>query len=89
MTDVIMVTATVVMAIFSGLSWDVSRQIKRDGAARDSEVNNLLVKLTASILTAGKTAGDPPRATKLFIEQEKSLRESIEEAKKPLPPQGG
>ena len=89
MSEVIMVIATAVMAIFSALSWYVSWQLKRDGAARNAEVRDLFMKLAAGFMASVKTAGDPPIAARLFVEQEAALREAIENAKKPLPLHGG
>ena len=89
MSNVIMVIATAVMAIFSALSWYVSWQLKRDGAARDAEVRDLFMKLAAGVMASGKTAGEPPLAARLFVEHEAALREAIEKAKKPLPSHRG
>lgn len=85
MSEVLMVIATVVMAIFSGLSWRVSAQIKKDAVARDAEVRELIVKLTAGIMASGAAAGEGNIAAKLFIEHETALREAIEKSKHPLP----
>lgn len=87
MAESIMVIATVFMAIFSGLTWKVSRQIKKDGMSRDAEVRDLFIKLTAGVMAAGRAAADPPIAARLFVEHEAALREAIEKAKKPLTPQ--
>jgi len=88
MSEILMVIATVVIAIFAGFSWYTSIQIKKDRATRNAEVHNLFFNLTAAIMASGKTAGDPPTATRLFVEQEASLREAIEKTKKPFPSQG-
>jgi hypothetical protein len=66
MSEVLIVVATVVMAIFSGLSWYVSAQIKKDGAARDAEVRELIIKLTAGIMASGAAAGEGKIAAGLF-----------------------
>jgi len=84
MAEAIMVIATVFMALFSGLTWNVSRQIKKDGMSRDAEVHDLYIKLTAGIMASGRAAGDPPIAARLFVEHETALREAIEKAKRPL-----
>jgi hypothetical protein len=80
MAEVIMVIATAVMAIFSALTWYVSWQLKKDGVKRDAEVHNLFMKLTAGVMASGQTAGNPPIAARLFVDQEAALREAIEKA---------
>ena len=89
MSEGIMAIATVVMAIFAGLSWRVSRQLKKDGAMRDADVRFLFMKLVAGIMASGKTAGEPVLGAQLFVQHEEALLKAIENAKEPLPSQGG
>ena len=86
MSEVLMVIATLIMAIFSGLSWYVSVQIKKDGIARDAEVRELIIKLAAGVMASGAAAGDGRNAASLFVEHEATLREAIEKSRYPLPP---
>ena len=88
MSEIIMIAATVVMAIFAGLSYCLSRQIKKDGSIRDAEVRELFIKLTTGIMASGKTAGYPEPAARLFEQHEAALRKSFDKPKELLPPQG-
>uniref|UniRef100_A0A6M3XWN8 Holin n=1 Tax=viral metagenome TaxID=1070528 RepID=A0A6M3XWN8_9ZZZZ len=85
MGNVIMVIATAVMAIFSSLSWYLAWQLKKEGVARDIEIRELIIKLSASVVASGKAATDPKMASRLFLEHETTLRAAIAESKYPLP----
>lgn len=64
MGDFLMVLSTVAIAFFSGLTWNISKRIHESTEKRDSEVNDILLKLAASNLTAGVEKFD----VKLLIE---------------------
>lgn len=77
MSNILMVIATIVIAIFAGLSWYTTFQIKKDAEKRDNNINELFIKLTAGIMASGKTTGEPKMGARLFLQHEEAIRDAI------------
>ena len=69
--------ATVAIAVFSVLTWRVSRQIHRASLQRDKEVSELYLNLVTALVISGRTIGNPESAMNLFEEQRKQFREAF------------
>lgn len=83
--NVVMAAATVLMAVFSGLTWYLSREIKRDAARRADELDETILSMVIVISAAGAAAGEPDAAARLYEQHETALRERLNKPKKPLP----
>jgi nitrate reductase gamma subunit len=75
MNDIIMVIATVAIAIFSGISCLVAHRIHQSTQKRDKEINDILEKLIAATLASGQGAGYEKTMAGFFKDQLKALRE--------------
>jgi len=84
MSETLMVIATAVIAVFAGLSWYNSVQIKKDAIKKATETRELIIKLTAGIMASGKTVGEPKLAADLLVQHEDKLRDAIAKSKYPL-----
>lgn len=75
--NLIMVIATVVIAIFSGLSWFVAYRIHQSTQKRDEELQDILEKLIAATLASGPGLGEEKTMARGFKSQLKELREEL------------
>uniref|UniRef100_A0A6M3L0S8 Uncharacterized protein n=1 Tax=viral metagenome TaxID=1070528 RepID=A0A6M3L0S8_9ZZZZ len=75
MSETIIVIATVVIAIFSGISCLVAYQIHQSTQKRDKETKDILEKLIAATLASGPGVGLEDTMARCFKEQLKKLRE--------------
>jgi hypothetical protein len=75
MSNIIMVVATVAIAIFSGLSCLVAYRIHQSTQKRDGEIQEILDQLVAATLASGPGIGEEKTMARCFKEQLKELRE--------------
>ena len=73
-TNIIMAIATIVIAIFSGLSFFVAYRIHQSTQKRDEELQDILEKLIAATLASGPGIGEEKTMARCFKEQLKELR---------------
>lgn len=65
--------STVVIAIFSVLTWWVSRRIHQASIQREREMNKMYLNLASAIVSSGKGIGEPATSARLFNEQRDEL----------------
>lgn len=75
MSNVIMVIATAVIAIFSGLSYFVAHRIHQSTLKRDNEIKEVLQQLISATLVSGPGIGEAKTMARLFKEQLKEIKE--------------
>ena len=73
MSNVIMVIATVVIAIFSGVSCLVAYRIHQASIQRHKETDQMYHNLVSAIMASGKSFGEPKLAADLFGQQREEL----------------
>ena len=73
--------ATVVIAVFSWLTWRVSRSIHKASIQRDKEANEMYLNLVSAILASGKGLGEPELSASLFDQQKKELLQFFKKPK--------
>jgi prolipoprotein diacylglyceryltransferase len=66
--------ATVVIAIFSFMTWLASHRIRQASLLRDKEVNELYLNLVAAIIASSRLAGEGKLASSLFKSHKEELR---------------
>jgi len=74
MSDVLMVIATIFIAVFSGISCLVAYRIHQSTQKRDSEIKNILEQLVAATLASGPGIGESETMAKCFKEQLNAIR---------------
>ena len=77
MSETLMVIATIVIAIFSGVSCLVAYRIHQATSKRDNEIKNVLQQLISATLVSGPGIGEPETVTRLFTEQLKKIKELL------------
>ena len=75
MSNIIMVIATVVIAIFTGLSSFVAYRLHQSTQKRDEEIQDMVEKLIAATLASGPGVGEEKTMARCFKAQLKELRE--------------
>lgn len=70
--------ATVVIAVFSWLTWRVSRNIHNASIQRDKEASEMYLNLVSALLASGRGIGQPKLAASLFDQQKKELSQFFE-----------
>jgi hypothetical protein len=77
MSEIIIVIATVVMAISSSISCFVAYRIHQASLRRDREMTDLYVNIMASIIISGKFAGESQLSIRLLEDQKKELSKKL------------
>ena len=73
MSNILIVLATVVIAIFSALTWFASRRIHQSTQKKDKEIKIILKHLTAATLVGGRGVGYEKTMLNTFKEMLKEL----------------
>ena len=74
-TEVLMASATLIIAIFSIVSCYVAYRIHQATQKRDKELQDILEKLIAATLASGPGVGEEKTMARCFKEQLRELRE--------------
>jgi predicted negative regulator of RcsB-dependent stress response len=72
-SSAIIALATVVIAVFSLLTWKVSHSIHKASIQRDKETTEMYLNLVAAILASGEGFGEPTISADQFDQQKKKL----------------
>jgi hypothetical protein len=70
--------ATVTIAVFSWLTWRVSRSIHKASIQRDKEATEMYLNFVSAILASGRGIGEPKLSASLFDQQKKELLQFFE-----------